>query len=366
MALIIASNSKFYADRAKYPFCQQPVVSYGSNLKMAAHISDINNLEIHNFNGSDWLIDKTYTDTAMDNYSLCRSELNDVFLTYKLNATSPYTIKVKKRDHTSGLWTEVYSVSAENATYSTVQWMTPMITYNRLINRLHLFWFEMPYVNPTTIGPYRLKNIFSDDKGATWSAINIYNMPSGGSGWIEARSWTTLFSLDSSPTDGSLYLSMAYGVYVGIAYSWYYIWKFTSSGIYSTDYYAPGGGADLHNALIAVDSAGNIYDFNYSDSGATDTALCRKNGVSIVIGLSTVKGAYYHQSFALGIDNTDSLYVFYTKTSDGIAYWKMYNPSTSTWSTELPFTSGMGKRVGCELHAYPASTKLNIVYYTSA
>lgn len=363
MALIVATNSKFYTDRENYPFCQQPVVSYGANLKMAAHISDINNLEIHNFNGSDWILDKTYTDTAMDNYSLCRSELNDVFLTYRLNATSPYTIKVKKRDHISGLWTEVYSVSVENATFSTVSHMTPMITYNRLINRLHLFYLEISYNSPTSLGQYNIKNVFSDDKGATWSAVNVYNLAGVGAWATDVRSWGNLHSLDSSPTDGSLYLWAAWATYVGIAYDYAKVFKFTSSGIYSLDYYSPGGGSTVLTALVATDSAGNIYDFNYR-SGGTYVALCRKNGVDITIGLSTAVEAYYHQSFALAIDNTDNLYAFYTKTADGIAYWKMYNGSS--WTSELPFTSGMGKRVGCELHAYPASTKINIVYYTSA
>ncbi len=347
---IIASNAKYFADGRGYSFGFQPLVSYGTNLRFASQLNDVNALDVYSFNGANWLLDKTYTDVYMESPTMCKSELNDIFLAYKMSSASPFTIKVKKRDHTSGIWTEVLS---QSVTFTNAGgYSTPLMVYNRAINRLHLFWTQID----GTTGAYQRKicNKYSDDYGGSWSAINEYNYGSPG-----AFAWFYGFAIDTHPLNGNIY------VFVCAEGTGGSVELFNYSGIRQSTNYTVTGITNLYDGEVAVSSAGDVYIASRTRNvAATHGVGVVKNGSGIGGGGSSGSDLWYYQSLGLGIDNSDNVYLFYQKRADGKAYWQMWNGST--WTSEAALTSGTGYRIAVEVHTYMSSTKINMCYFTSA
>jgi hypothetical protein len=325
-------------------FGQNHVVTASDGRIYAGHVNDSNYLEIHysDDGGSNWTLDNTTSEEVGDGFfSMCLSENDDLFVCFVTGSGTSYTVRIKFRDESDGTWSEVYS-SARTVENSGEQ-PYALITYNRYINRLHVFWTEHP--SGTALNIY---SDYSDNYGSTWNGITT--------------SWTTgsystgnyifrAFGLDTNPSNGNVHLLYTFEYFTDKANRM----KFDSSGselddIDLTTTIVIGGG-------LAIDSSGNKYDLVY----ASDYDLhLYKNGVSNTV-YSTGSDDLKRGMFDIGIDGQDNVYCFYVKESDGKTYYKKYDGSSFGSETEV----ATGARIGCEQHALGSSVILNTVYFNT-
>jgi hypothetical protein len=354
MASIIDTDAKAIGEDWR-GFGQNQIISLtSSNRLYAGHINESNLLEIHYSDdaGLNWTQEFTFGETV-DSYtfSLCKSELDDVFVHfYNGVGTATRTQYVKKRDHTTGTWSNVLT-NTNMTTLITSNHVGAMCHYNRNINRLYVIYF---YSYGSGGGHILLAGQYSDDKGATWSGqVNIYDQGTSGSAYS-----VYLWGIDSDINTGNLTVLLgtnttSYGIAVArvINSSLAYLSAEATPG----NYYVYGGG-------VVVDSSGNRYVLEYHDDGFGNNYnlfIYRSNTRTTLVTNTTE--ALQRGYFSIGCDNSDNIYVFYVKHSDNKCYYRMRNVGTGTWGSEIALATG-GFRPSCNQHSKPSTNKLNFVF----
>jgi len=350
MANLIDTDSKNIGERAEgFGF---PGIIRDSNGRIyTGHITDSNTLEIHysDNNGSTWNLDETFSlisgTSSIDMYSFTVSDQDDIFLTYSLNEGSDvYTLKVKKRDHTSGNWSEILeetSITSESII------LHPLITWNRYeSNRLHVFWLgHTPSANAI------IYNKYSDNYGNSWTS---------GTNKTLDDNIRTISSLDTDPTNGDVYLTE----YNTVSETYPHLYKFSSVGVYQNVSNLEQT-RDNFGLYVSIDSTGNRWIAFYGEKNNWYSGILLKNDeAGILFHYTSGTHALKKGMFSIGIDGVDNIYIFYTKP-DGKAYYKKYDKDTETLGDEVSLTVGDGLRVNCEQHNFIRDDKLNFVYYVT-
>lgn len=356
MSNLIASDSKVIGESYS-GYGQNNLITISTGRLYAGHIQDSTGyLEIHysDDGGSTWTLDYTGSVTIDSNaFSLCKSDLDDVYVCYWLGASSTSrTVNVLKRDHVALTWSSVKSLAITE--FNSGELMGAMCHFNRLYTRLHVV---MAYHNSGNyIGVY---GIYSDDRGTTWSGITTIYQPYNTG--VSQNSY--LWGVDSSPLTGQLYILNANSADT----QWNvlqcnYDYSSPTRPIYDSVNNSTGylGGA------IVVDSSGNYwFTINYIWAGPSYKAGVWKN-TSQSLNLSPGSDLYFHGNFSIAADGQDNIYFFYVKRADNKCYWNKYTKTSASWGTEAALTSGDGLRLLCEQHSKPSSTKINYVFYTNS
>ena len=315
------------------------VVSADEVIKIyASHITDTNNVEVHysENNGADWILDDSFSETAPNFLSMCKSENNDIFLCVRTGSASPVSHKIYRRNYLSGAW----SVVLTEAVSTTGNLSYALITYNRFINRLHMVWTKRDGVI--------LDEKHSDDYGDSWTEGAGYSV--GSAGACEGQLW----GIDTDPSNGDIHI-----------FSTHYITNprvqiFNVNGGYSSTYGDNGAYANYGGAFAIADD-GTRYRLYYEE---TNNKLClrRNNDAFDLMDSGTL--LLNEGMLAMGIDNAGLVYMFYSKQSDNKCYYRTYNPVGSVHSGELSFTAGQGQRPSCEQHTLPTNDQLHTVFFT--
>jgi len=326
--------------QTKYGYGQQHIISLNDGTLYAVHINDSDNIEIHTSddNGSTWILNETFIVDYPYYLCLTKSENDDIFLSYVEKNSSPYNIKIKRLKSGSGEdWTEIFSYS--ESTESTNEYRpTALITYNRAINRLHVFWTDNDSGNI-------IKNQYSTDDGDNWSSVNNYNEGTSGNYTMK------LFGIDTHPSTGYVYL---YHQVLSLFDPRTEIFDENGTRI---GYEADQSSYDSHGGTLVIDSNGDRWQIFIADGNKlyvikNDESLSKKWDGDIYDGMITA-----------GIDGNDYLYIFFTAETDDKCY--LYK-KTYTWgSIPLAFTNNDGLRPSCEQHSRANSDKLNVVFFTN-
>jgi hypothetical protein len=321
-------------------FGQRQVISVGSRL-YAAHITETNDIEVHysDTNGASWNLDMTFSGiTNPLEISLCKSELDDLFLMYRQGTASPIHFIIKKRDRTTGLWSEVRDESVSDSNTH------GMIVYNGANNRLFLMW--------TISDGFVFKTRYSSDYGSSWSS---------GSGWSWGSGPTPgpLWGIDTDNVTGNMY-------------------AFADVPFFDPQTIILNGNGDrtgseavrppnTYGGGLVIDSAGNRWQMSYFETGGSYFLRVNKNNdstASLEVNYG-VTDALKRGMFSIGADGLDNIYIFYVKESDGKCYYRKFDAASQIWGMETALTTGDGFRPSCEQHSLPSSDKLQIVFYTS-
>ena len=340
MANLIDNDAKVIGETIRGYGFPHVIRTSGGRL-YTAHINDPGNqLEIHysDNDGVNWNLDTTFTETGIVTFCLCRSEQDDIFVAFSEdNGDNTFDIRVKKRDHSTGIWSEVRANINQTTTSLTDRVCTVAITYNRFINRLHLAWIY------ADAGDIYLANEYSDNYGSTWS--------SGDTTVLYGSADTIyLYCGDTSPIDGKVFWWIT-----RIIGNRGYVYVYTASQIYFSSHAITPTCPEAFSG--AVDSSGNYWSFEM-DSLTNIRAF--KN---ITVNLNVDVGTCYNGMVALGMDGANNVYVFYVKDADDECYYRKYNALAGTWGTETTLTTGDGLRPSCEQHALASSLTLNVVFY---
>ena len=345
MAHLIDNDSKIITERAE-GFGQPSIIRTSGGRIYTGHINDSGYLEIHysDNSGVNWTLDTTFTDdTGIDMFSFAVSDLDDVFVTFSYaTATDVYTLKVKKRDHTAGTWSEILNETSIGSD-SFANQIKPGIVWNRgaLLTRLHIFWCESFDENNIN-----LKNKYTDNYGSSWSDGSDKTISGGRNDF--------LCSIDSIISSGNVV------IWLKDTYSGYRIdeYIFTSLGVYSGERYDSNYGAQ---GVMVIDSNDNKWKLYY-DPGYYRLSVWQNT----VKEFEDIEGTDWikYGMLAIGCDGSDNIYIFYVKSGDEKCYYKKYDKGTDTWGSETELTSGDGLRIGCEQHSLISSDVLHLVYYT--
>jgi|GEM_PF-3981682 len=336
MANQVDNDVKVIGNENIYGWGQQHILSISTGTRLyTSFINESNEVEVQYSadGGGTWTPDTSFAETSPYFISMCRSELDDIFVSYVANATGTRTMKVKKRDHTSGAWSEVLS-GTQGGTYPP----HPLITYNRVLNRLHYFWLY-------DTGVYVfIENKYSDNYGSTWTSGTLRTQHSG---LVDHK----LYGIDTHPVTGKVYL------FLHTTNSLYFVVeKFSPVGVWEIRDQA-GPDAITKAGSFVIDSLGNNIIFYSRLQGSNYYLTILKAGVSqseVVYGSTKtiLEGAC-----AVGIDGSNNIYAFYTKTDN-----KLYYKSTLNGYVEAALTVNNGVRASCEQRSLPASTKLNYIF----
>lgn len=293
------------------------------------HYNDSNQLEIHysDDNGQTWTLDTTFTESNIDYLSLAISENDDVFVGFCEGTSNPTNIVVKKKDGSTGVWSEVLSEAVASISQQ------PILLFNKGNNCLYVFW-ALPGVG--------ISNKYTTDKGATWSAVTD---------WADT-SPSFLLDGDIRPTDNLLAV-----LFCSNATNYTYVYLFNLDGTYNSR---------IHYNTVVSDYGGA---FGFLSDGSFFVVKSYYGGLRVIKNLNTSistdpTGAIRAGHVALGVDNDDNVYIFYTKDSDEKCYYLKYNADTATWGPVTALTVGDGLRPACEKHPIPLSTDLHITYFS--
>ena len=336
----IDTDAKVLGESA-FGFGQNHILKIGSRY-YAAHVNESNYIEVHySDNGTDWTLNYTSAVTVGDGHlSMCSSELGDVFLCFVSGTSSPYLVKVIRRDHTAGTWSEVLSQSQASTNDKTYA----LCHYNRNINRLHVFWTR----SDTALNFTYVYNSYSDNYGTGWTSGTSFNNAGKGI--------TYMYGLDSKPSTGVLYL-----LWVGVGCSFRRTEIFSAVGV-ETGSEGDFGVNTVYGGGLVIDSAGNRYSVGYYFSTPNYILQVKKNGVDELTIYSDTVDVYKQGMFSIGIDAADNVYIYYVKESDGKIYMRKYNGAA--WEDEAAVTDAVSYRPSLEHHSPSASNKVNFVYYT--
>lgn len=334
--LIQAANSFGYG--------QQHIIETSNGILYAVQINDANVIEVHKSedDGATWALDTSFGSlTTPYHLSLCKSELNDIFLCFVHNTNY---IVIKKRDHASGAWSEIYNTQATTPVGS---YQFALLVSGRTNSNLYLF-----YCDP--VGS-RLACKVSSNYGSTWGNENL-SAVSGGSGFA-------LYGAHAAPNGNVYVLWWSPGTYASYRYLCTEIWNMSGNHVGKTGEIVIAL-ANVLGGQIAVDSANNRWRISYYLSGTNYYLIVDKNNVvSLNVNYSTTD-TVNHGQVAIGIDNKDNVYIFYVKTADSICYYRKYTALTNTWGDETALSESVGIRPSCVLSVRSGGTKLRVIYTT--
>jgi len=328
-------------------FGQQHIITISDGTLFAAQINLNNEIEVHKSvdSGANWTLETTLSSlTSPQSLSLCKSELDDLFVGFTNGAAGSVNGVIHRRTP-GGVWSQVLNQNYGHK--STAGLPGFLITYNKAINRLHFFYTSQSNSNWRTTD-----NKYSDDKGSTWSA-GVHWEPGQSTG---AEALINCLGLDSD-NSGNVYLLRQAQIADRA-----YIDKFSSSGVHLSTYL--NSGSNQKAGALAIDSNNNIWSLTYRWL-ATSSLYLNKN---TTIGFETIDASgdvFKHGMFSLGIDGADNLYIFYVRDTDNKTYYRKYNSTTATLESEQVFTTSTGLRPSCEQRVdVPGSIKLNVVFFT--
>lgn len=358
MANLIDTDAKTIAERNE-GFGHPSICRVSGGRIYTAHILDSGNLEIHysDDTGSSWTLDTTFSPNSgninIDMFSFVISDLDDIFLTYcEDEGLDYYTLKVLKRDHISGTWSEILE---ENTIQNVGTILQPLINWNRYeSNRLHIFWQR--HLDAAGSWEVDIYNKYSDNYGSSWTNGGDYPKVLEYNSDIQCTS-----DIDTDPVTGDVYILR----YRTAAYIKLHQIKYNSIGTYqnNTDI-----GANLrkhYGAKIVITDTGDIWIAKYGEVSNWYDAIIYKNGVqSLVFGNVQFSDSIKRGMFALGLDGDNNIYLFFTKSDDKAYYYK-YDNDSSSWGSETSLTAGEGLRIGSEKFSLIVSDKLHVVYYTT-
>ena len=355
MANLIDNDALIVNERVE-GFGQSSIIRITGGRIYVGHVNNSGDLEIHYSDnaGSSWTLDTTFNEAQnIDMFSFTVSDLDDVFLTYSFaTAADVYTLKVKKRDHTAGTWSEILN---ETSLDSAGVILKPLITWNRkaLLTRLHVFWLT----HATGSSSVYIDNKYTNNYGTSWTSGTQFN-------YTLSSDQFTVDTIDSLPSSGELYILMRKTNVHNIAVQWVYNSTGLRTGQKNT--------AELANRWqygnsSAIDSNGDTWLINFSREyyAGNYTLKVWKNETSLSLTiLDSVSQTMIKGMLSIGIDGSDNVYIFYVKIADEKCYYRKYDAGTATWGTEIVVTTGDGKRIGCEQHSLIGSAKLHLSYYT--
>ena len=330
-------------------------------LTFSAQVNSTGNLEVYKSSdeGVSWTLDTTFTDdTNMRMFSLATSVRGDIFVAFSyitdvVNDT--YTIKVKKRDYITGVWSEVLNEIGRTSTTYPVK---PLVTWNRFeSNRLHLAWMEH-----STGGNGSIFNIYSDDYGATWNSkfTNQKVIFLGDADYA-------LDSIETNPIDGTLW---TYSRLVETA-STLLVYSFSSAGVWGgfSDN-LPSATTRLHRGASSVtDSTGKRWTLLYYKYSSTDQyrlEVIDSSGTYdlTVLSVDSGSGLLLDGNVSIGCNSADDIYIFYTKLSDSKCYYRKFDAVGTAWGVETELTTGDGFRPACTKHKSSGSDRFITTFYT--
>jgi hypothetical protein len=355
MANQVDTGLKILVAESNIGFGQQQILSISSGARLyTAYVNDANQIEVRysDNGGASWTFDTGFSETSPYHVSMCRSELNDIFVCYVSNVISPYIFKVKKKDHTTGSWSEIANVSlTTTATYKP----SAMVTYNRATNRLHLFW-----LNTSNGTSAIMSNQYSDDYGSTWSSVTNY---SGGQNNIEVG----LLGLDTDPLTGKV-LVLSPGFYnSGNSY----INRFSPTGVFDVNY-STGNMGTVNGGSMSIDASGVIWYALLGNSGGNYYirlySQTTQSSYTQVANQTAAYKTFLNGNITLGLDGATNWYMFYTANP---AYSPNYPQllyftnriGSGTVATALTTTDGV--RPSCEQRSIPSLTKVNYTFVSN-
>jgi len=356
MSQQISSNELIQAESA-FGFGQHRVVETTSNVLFACQINSDNEIEVYTSSdeGSSWSIDTTFTGlTTPRKLSMCVSERGDIFLCFTNN--SKYIV-IKRKHYSTGVWSEVLNYQQDGMTNGHL--VPALITYNRYINRLHVFWAMNNKAGDNSY--YNINNKYSDDYGDNWSNGTGYGSSS-------ATVAPALWSIASDPVDGNVLVQYTYG-----SSDWAVTTntnEFTSAGVRVNTW----GGNKVqysHYIGVAISPEGVSYDFQfYVRSGYNDKLIVREHtGISSYTSrLDEDLGGQNILSSGEGCiasDGSGNIFIFYTKKTDLKCYYRKYDKLTTSWTSETAVSSGEGRRPTSSEIILSAFGKLRLLYTAS-
>ena len=355
MANQIDTGLKVLSAESNVGYGQQQILSISSGARLySAYVNDANQVEIRysDNGGASWTLDTAFSETSPYFVSMCRSELNDIFVCYLANLISPNILKIKKKDHTTGSWSEILNVSVTNT--ATSNRPSAMITYNRAVNRLHVFWLNP---NDDAVAVY-LNNKYSDDYGATWTT------PAGRAGGQNGNIEMGILGLDTDPLTGKVFV-LAPG-YFSSGNS--YINRFTPAGAFDTNY-ATGNMGTVNGGAMSIDNSGVIWyamlgnsTGNYYVRVYSQTA---SNVYTQVFNITSGFKSFLNGHIAFGLDGTGNGYVFWTQNPAYTPFYSQLNYNTNrigNWNTTNQLTTADGTRPSCEQRSIPSLNKINYIF----
>jgi len=350
MANLIDNDAKVFTGNRIEGHGQNKVIRISTGRLYTAHIKEDGTIEVSysDDSGSSWSSDTTFTDVTSDMVSLCKSELDDVFLAYTVGTSTPFTSLIKKRDHTTGTWSEISNMSIAD-TASTLS--KTLITYSRyLAHRLYAVWFSgsssSAYINVK----------YSDNYGTTWSSIVANSMTYG----------YFMSGIDTSPNNGNIYIGYTAPGIGGNKYM--FGAGLNSSGVYFGNDGSPDTHMDMPTSSIelAMDTNGDRWYLMMFKWGLDSNYHLRlyKNGTSLWdVGWSTTE-IIYKGCIAIGLDGADNSYILYTKIANNKTYYRKWNKIAGTMGVETVLSSTtLGYRPGLEQHSLVSSTNIHTSYY---
>lgn len=323
-----------------------------------AQVNSTGNLEVYKSSddGLSWSLDTTFIDsTSIKVFSFADSPRGDIFLAFSYaTATDVYTIKVKKRDYSTGTWSEILSETALDCTTIPLK---PFIAWNRYeSNRLHVFWME--HASAGSSGD--IYNKYSDNYGSSWTngSSYPYSVSYGNFDY-------TIDSIDTSPTDGKVVVyHRIVGVSIPLSEQ-----EFSSVGLVGSNTFLPNTLNRNHLGSSAViDSSNNrwvLLYYYYATTGLYTLEVIDRTGTDDITIMSAGTPQIYSSNLAIGADTDGNIYVLYTKTADDKCYYRKYNLATTTWEAEVTLTTGEGLRPSCVQHQPSGSSRLLTTFYTN-
>lgn len=332
MANQIDNDAKVFGERGS-GYSSPGVIRTSSGRIYVGHYNLSGELEIHysDNNGDTWTLDVTFTETDIDYLSFAVSSTDDVFVSYCQGNESPVNIIIKKRDSSTGTWSEILDEEVSSGPQQ------PILLYNNTNNRLYIFW---------CISGVSINSRYSDDNGSTWNAVNSAN----------SSIYHVLYSGDIRASDDMIILSFADSNLRSRVY------LFNLSGTLAPAPYS------LHYDTVYDSAAGGNKTVSLSDGTVFTAAIRDDNDMYVYFGSTRQDdvGAIPNVklgNLSVGVDNSDNIYVFYTKT-DNKCYYIKYDAGTSSWVSEVELTTGDGLRPACEQHSIMGSSSLHITYFS--
>ena len=352
MPTVIDTDSKIIQPRL-WCFGGTPVKSYGTNQLYACHLTNVNEYEVHWFNGTVWALSATFTDLGMDSGSIAISELGDVFFCYQYTVVSRGNLKVKKRDHITGLWTEVLNYTG--IPDSSTNPPNPHITYSRFENKLVV---SCGYHDGG--GVHQVRTWYSTDYGNTFTPT-LHTIVGG----QNPPQYTSMWNLDTDPSNGDIWFMYQYYNNSPLGYSWG-LWKQDKDGASPGAPYYEMTATNIKAGAMLLDSSGNKVYAVYRENGGNYWLSAYRNlGSTTNLAGGGTTPFIYDGMMAMGRDNSDNIYLFYVRIDDGLVHYRKYDFVGASWGAEQALSPGQARRVGADQNPSPANPRVNVVYYTS-